>query len=156
AERAPPIRAGGRGPDLRAATAASRIVIEAAAPAVDDGRFAAKRVVGEEVVVEADIFADGHEALAANVLWHPANERAWRTVPMTRLVNDRWRAAFPLTRIGRHLFTIEAWRDAYATWREDVEKKTAAGRDVALEIEEGRALLDRAASRLAAADDPLA
>src|SRR5262245_40807577 len=153
APRAGPIRTVGRGPDLRAATGASRIAIEAVAPSVDGGRFPAKRVVGEDVVVEADIFADGHDQLAANLLWHPASERAWRSVPMARLANDRWRAAFPLTRIGRHLFTVEAWRDAYATWRDDVEKKAGAGRDVGLEIEEGRALLDRTTGRLAAVDD---
>ena len=42
-----------------------RVVIEAVSPEVDGGRFPAKRAIGETVTVEADVFADGHDALAA-------------------------------------------------------------------------------------------
>lgn len=42
-----------------------RVVIETVSPEIDAGRFPAKRAVGETVTVEADIFADGHDALAA-------------------------------------------------------------------------------------------
>ena len=41
-----------------------RVAIENVRPEIDGGRFPAKRVVGERVIVEADIFADGHDAIA--------------------------------------------------------------------------------------------
>ena len=37
--------------------------IEGIRPQVDGGRFPIKRIVGDEVVVEADVFADGHEEI---------------------------------------------------------------------------------------------
>jgi len=132
---------------LQAAPTAPRIVIDAITPAVDGGRFAVKRIVGETVLVEADIFADGHEVLAAELLWKPVDEREWRRLAMEALPNDRWRAAFAPTRVGRHLFTIEAWWDEYATFCRDLEIKQKAGVDIALEIAEGRLLLARAAER---------
>ena len=39
-------------------------VIEEVAPQVDGGRFAVKRVVGEDVVVTAACYAHGHERVA--------------------------------------------------------------------------------------------
>jgi len=40
-----------------------RAVIDAVRPAVDDGRYAVKRVVGDQVEVEAHCFTDGHDVL---------------------------------------------------------------------------------------------
>lgn len=76
ARRPPPGRA-----SARAAAARPRIAVERVSPAVDGGRFAAKAVAGEEIPVEADIFADGHERLAAAVLLAVAPGRCRRVVP---------------------------------------------------------------------------
>jgi starch synthase (maltosyl-transferring) len=83
-----------------AARALPRLAIEAVNPAVDDGRFAAKRTVGEVVEVGADLVCDGHDRLAAALLWRPADEAEWRAVRMRPLGNDRWGARFPLERVG--------------------------------------------------------
>ena len=131
---------------LAAAMRAPRIAIEAISPTVDGGRFAVKRVVGDVVDIEADIFMDGHEKLAAVLLWRPADEAQWNEVRMHPLGNDRWRARLPLTRLGRYLFAIEAWRDVFATYRDELEKKAGAGLNVALELEEGRLLVEAAAA----------
>ena len=40
-----------------------RVAIERVSPDVDAGRFAAKRLRGDRVIVEADIICDGHEEL---------------------------------------------------------------------------------------------
>ena len=40
-----------------------RIVIEGVTPEIDGGRFPIKRIIGDKVAVEADIFADGHDVL---------------------------------------------------------------------------------------------
>ncbi len=133
-----------------------RIGVEAVTPAVDGGLFAVKRVVGESVTVACDLVCDGHDKLAAMLCWRAADADEWAEVPMRPLGNDRWTASFPLQRLGRHLFRVEAWRDAFATWRDEVEKKHAAGLDLTLELEEGRLLLAAAAGRAGGALQELA
>jgi starch synthase (maltosyl-transferring) len=112
-------------------------------PVVDSGRFPVKRIIGEPVDVWADIFRDGHVVLAADLLWRAEAERRWARVPMRLQENDRWMASFVPTRIGRHLYAIEAWTDGFATWRRDYLAKRNAELDVMLELQEGRALLQR-------------
>ena len=123
------------------AAAMPRVVVETVMPSVDDGRFPAKRQVGEMVEVSADLFADGHDRIAAALLWRPADEEAWREAPMAAIGNDRWVGRFPLGRIGRHLFTILAWKDCFGNFAEELEKKHAAGLPIDLELEEGRLLV---------------
>jgi starch synthase (maltosyl-transferring) len=132
---------------LQAAPISPRIVIDNVTPSVDAGRFATKRIVGETIRVEADIFAEGHDVLGAEVLWRAADEREWRRVPMVALPNDRWAASFAPARVGKHLFTIEAWRDEFGTLCREIEIKRAAGVDVSLEAAEGRQLLAHVAAR---------
>ncbi len=141
------IQASNPAPVERASMAARRIAIEAIAPAVPDGDFAVKRVVGETVVVSADIFADGHEVLAASLLWRPADDPVWQRVPMLLVNNDRWEAGFTPARIGPHRYTVEAWWDVWGTFRHDLHAKHAAEVPVTLELAEGRGMLEAAAQR---------
>jgi starch synthase (maltosyl-transferring) len=130
------------------ATRAPRIAIEAVTPMVDNGRFPVKRVVGEGLTVEADILIDGHDHLAAQLLWRSADSREWQSTPMREIGNDRWQAQLPpqsLQRVGRYFFAIEAWRDAFESYRDELEKKSRAGLDLTLELEEGRLLVAQAA-----------
>ena len=126
----------------------TRIAIEDIQPVVPDGAFAVKRVVGESVTVSADIFADGHDVLAAELLWSAADEAGWHRVAMRLVENDRWEASFTPDRIGRYRVTIEAWWDAWGTFRHDLSAKHAAGQVVTLELEEGRQMLAAAIARL--------
>ncbi len=121
-----------------------RLSIEAITPTVDGGRFPVKRTAGEAVRIEADIVIDGHEKLSAVLLHRAAGEREWRETRMEPIGNDRFAATMPLARVGRHEFTIEAWRDVFATFRNELDKKSAAGLDVSLELMEGRLLIDQA------------
>ena len=41
-----------------------RVAIEAVEPQIDCGRFPIKRIAGDTVVVEAAVFADGHDQIA--------------------------------------------------------------------------------------------
>ncbi|RJF95331.1 maltotransferase domain-containing protein [Noviherbaspirillum saxi] len=129
---------------ITAAARAPRVAIEAVAPAVDGGQFPVKRTIGESVNIEADVFVDGHDKLVVAVLWRTADETAWQEIRMHLTENDRWAATLPLTRLGRYLFVIEAWRDVFATYRDELEKKTTAGLNVSLELEEGRLLVEAA------------
>jgi starch synthase (maltosyl-transferring) len=128
-----------------------RVVIEGVTPEVDGGRFPAKRAAGERVVVEADVFADGHDLLSCELLYRHEEEPEWLRAPMSLLVNDRWRGEFRVERLGAYLYTLRAWPDAYATWARDLEKRLEAGQDVALELKAGADLLRAAAGR--AGDD---
>lgn len=119
----------------------SRFRIEDVYPSVDGGRFPVKRIAGEAVEVWADIFRDGHDVVAADLIWRPEREAKWRRVAMESHSNDRWFARFVPADLGRYLFAIEAWTDAFATWRREVRLKRAAGQDVQLEAREGRELL---------------
>ncbi|MBN9510078.1 MAG: DUF3416 domain-containing protein [Alphaproteobacteria bacterium] len=145
-----------RPPLARTATAASqapRLAIEAVSPSVDGGRYAAKRLVGDTLSVSCDVVCDGHGQLGVALLWRSADEAAWRQTRMRPLGNDRFAAEFALSRVGRWLFTIEAWYDAFATWRDEVGKKHAAGVDIRLELMEGAAMVRETAERLPALRD---
>jgi len=110
------------------------VVVEGVTPEVDEGRYPAKRTVGEEIVVEADVYADGHDVLAAVLLWRRRGDSAWSETPMAPLGNDRWRASFVATiEFATYEFTVEGWVDARATWQYGLDKKLAAGQDVSSE-----------------------
>ncbi len=125
---------------------APRIAIEAMTPKVDDGQFPVRRILGEVVTVQADVIADGHDKLAAEILVRAADEGQFRSYPMLPIGNDRWEARFPLERMGRHVFAVVAWKDAYATFVDEVTKKHAAGVNTTLELQEGLAIAHEAAT----------
>jgi len=124
-----------------------RIAIESITPVVDHGRFPVKRVVGDTIDVEADVFMDGHDRLAVALHWRALDEPKWQSVRMRKLPNDRWQASFTAQRVGGHEFQICAWRDEWESYRDELGKKHAAGLDVSLEVEEGRLLVAHALKR---------
>ncbi len=124
-----------------------RVVIEGVEPEVDCGRFAIKRIAGDRVVVEADVFTDGHDELTAIILYRHEDDPSWSEMPMVPLVNDRWRAEFSAPRLGRYFYTLEGWVDRFKSWQRDLEKKVQAGQDVSSELLEGAALVEQAAGR---------
>ncbi|MGE0767117.1 MAG: alpha-1,4-glucan--maltose-1-phosphate maltosyltransferase [Hyphomicrobiaceae bacterium] len=125
--------------------AQSRVAIEAVCPEIDGGRFPAKRIVGDAVTVEADIFAEGHDRIDAAVLYRRTDAGVWNEAPMRHVDNDRWRSVFRVTENALYVFTIIAWHDAFGAWCDEVTKKRAAGLGLDLEIKEGTLLVRRAA-----------
>ncbi|MGE5547770.1 MAG: maltotransferase domain-containing protein [Solirubrobacterales bacterium] len=117
-------------------------------PVVECGRHPVKREVGDTLEVTADILKDGHDRLAARVLWRAKGDAAWQGEPMAFQDNDRWIGRVPLTRNTRYQFTVEAWTDTYETWRDDIGKKRAANQPVPIEVVEGRILLNGALPRI--------
>jgi Domain of unknown function (DUF3416) len=77
-----------------------RAVIERVSPEIDAGRFPIKRVSGETVRVEADIFADGHDTLCAVLKFRPGAALEWSEIRMEPLINDRWQASFLVAALG--------------------------------------------------------
>jgi starch synthase (maltosyl-transferring) len=130
-----------------------RVVIEGVQPEVDAGLFPAKRVVGDSVVVEADIFADGHDVLSAVVLYRHASEKKFREVRMIPMPNDRWRAEFMVEQLGYTIYTIEAWVDHFLTWHRDLKKRVAAQQsDIDVQLKIGLEMIRAAAKRAKARD----
>jgi starch synthase (maltosyl-transferring) len=132
-----------------------RVVVEGVHPEVDCGRFPIKRTVGEDVIVGADIHADGHDVLAAVLLYRRTGDTSWREAPMTALGNDRWQARFVVDALGRYEYSVEGWVDRFSTWRHELSKKFGAGQDVRSELLEGAALVRDAAGRAHRGDVPL-
>ncbi|WP_144112840.1 maltotransferase domain-containing protein [Paraburkholderia sp. BCC1886] len=140
---APPIdkansKRSGRKTVLEAITA-PRVAIESVSPSVEHGRFAAKRTIGERAEISAAIFAEGHDKIAAAVVWRAADETVWHEAPMAQAQPaglDIWKARIPLERMGRHEFTVIAWRDDFASLVEHVQKKLKAGQTVETELDE--------------------
>jgi starch synthase (maltosyl-transferring) len=129
-----------------------RVVIRGVAPELESGRFPIKRVVGESVTVEADIFTNGHDSVAAVVRYRHENDEAWSEVPMDPLGNDHWRAEFPVEILGQYIYTLSGWIDSFQTWYQDFLKRIAAGHDVTVDLQIGAELLNAAAER-APSDD---
>jgi starch synthase (maltosyl-transferring) len=118
--------------------------IEDVYPAIDGGRFPVKRIVGERVEIWADIYRDGHDVVAADLIWRRERDQQWRRAPMTLHSNDRWVGTFVPDEVGRHVYAIEAWTDEFATWRRGFELKREAGADMTLDAIEGAGLLTKA------------
>src|SRR5712672_2364475 len=123
------------------------VVIDNVQPLIDCGRSPIKRVVGEDLVVEADIFKDGHDVVAAILKWR-VGKRGWRQTPMVFVDNDRWRGVCTLYDEAIHEYTVEAWTDTFRSWKREFAKKFEAGIS-ALQSEalEGAALVAAASRR---------
>ena len=125
----------------------SRVIIEHVSPEIDCGRFPIKRVIGEQVVVGADVFTDGPHVISAMLLYRREVDSRWIEVPMIPLGNDRWQAAFTVTVLGRYCYTITAWINRFKSWQQDLEKKVKVDQDVSIELLIGTQLVDDASQR---------
>jgi starch synthase (maltosyl-transferring) len=124
------------------------VVIENLQPLIDGGRYPVKRVVGEDLVVEADIFKDGQDVVAAVLQWRVLGKRAWRETPMIFVDNDRWRGVCTLYDNAIHEYTVEAWTDTFRSWQREFTAKFKGGISVLRsEAMEGAALVKAAAQR---------
>lgn len=124
-----------------------RVVIEHLSPEIDGGRFPAKRIEGERVRVEADIFADGADVIEAELLYRRRSSPEWERVPMMPLVNDRWAASFEVGAPGMYEYTVQAWIDHFQTWKRGLRKKIEAGQDVWLDLQIGATIVELGAAR---------
>ena len=138
-------------PMLQPADGRQRVIIARVSPEIDGGRFAIKRVVGEAVIVEADVFSDSHDLVACQILYCQDGQEL-QPSPMTSLGNDRWRGEFLVTSLGRYCFTVEGWIDRFETWRRDLEKRISAAQDVSVDLLIGADLIERAARRATGED----
>jgi starch synthase (maltosyl-transferring) len=129
-----------------------RVVIENLKPEIDGGRFPIKRVVGEKVVVWADIFADGHDSISARLLYRKQKGKDWKEVPMSLIENDRWKGEFVVEEVGVYHYTVEGWVDYFKTWQRDLKKKLDAGQDIGPDVLIGARYVEGTAERASKED----
>ena len=119
-----------------------RVIIENIKPQVDFGRYPAKRVLYDEVIVEADIFCDGHDAIRAEVQYRHDTDVEWEIVEMDYVINDKWNAGFAVSKLGIYFFRINAWIDHFWSWHRDILKKIVAEVDFKVDLLIGADLVE--------------
>ncbi len=129
-----------------------RVVVEGLSPEIDCGAFSVKRIVGDSVIVEADIFTDGHDSVAGDILYRHRGEEVWHRAGMKLVGNNRWRGDFLASEIGKYFYNVEAWIDRFGTWRNAMIKRLNSGQiesssDVRTDSLIGANLVEEAASR---------
>lgn len=127
--------------------ASRKIVIEDVRPQLDCGRYAVKREVGDVLTVSADVFKEGHDAIAAAVRFRAEDETEGRESRMHFVENDRWEGSIALERNCRYFYTVIAWTDWFGSWRAELKKKFDAGQDVSSELLEGAEIIQRSVDR---------
>lgn len=133
-------------------TGRRRVQIEGVSPEIDGGRFPIKRTVGEKVHVEADMFCDGHDAIAGVILYRPESSQQWQEAPLSPLVNDRWEGDFTVSEMGSYVYTITSWVDHFKSWRRDIAKKIDAAQVVPVDWLIGAELIEQASQRASGHD----
>lgn len=119
-----------------------RVVIEGVAPEIDGGASAAKRIEGEPIFINADVYSDGHDVIACDLLWRYDGQTQWSRKEMRSAGNDTWSAEIPPRCQGKVEYTIEAWRDPFSTLVNDIKKKLSTGQNIKLELLEIQHILE--------------
>ena len=123
-------------------------VIENLRPLIDGGRYPIKRIVGDDLAVEADVFKDGHDVVAAALKWRLVGETRWHETAMSFVDNDRWAGVCSFNEIGVYEYTVEAWTDTFRSWCDEFTKKFEAGiADLTAEALEGAEFIESASNR---------
>ena len=129
-----------------------RVAIEAVSPQINCGRFPVQRIAGDELLVEADIFSDGHDEVVAMLLFRRQGEVKWQETAMQRLDNDRWQGSFLLEETGVYQYCITGWVDHFRSWQKDLRKRHQAGQELAVDLQIGVAIIETAAKVASGAD----
>ncbi len=133
----------------------ARAVIDKVVPEIDGGLFPIKRVVGESVTVEADVFADGHDTIVVTLRYRNKGDTTWNEVPMEFLGNDRWRGTFVTTLVGEMEYAVSAHVEHFLSWRNGLKKRVEAeqsAESLKVELLIGAELLNELAERASSED----
>lgn len=131
-----------------------RVVIDYISPSVNCGEFYIKRVVNEIVNVGAHIMADGHDVIAASVLFKHQGAKKWQEARMHLVVNNEWKSLFTVEKQGFYSYKVEAWVDYALNWQHGIERKIADNQHVKSELLEGIPFLETIIKK-ASPDDKL-
>ena len=124
-----------------------RIPVTGVSPVIADGAYPAKAVAHERILISANVFREGHDAVNASVIL-TAPHGTQRRIDMTQVEPkglDIWQAHVRMATEGDWTFRIEGWSDPWGTWRHNALAKLPLGMDVELLCLEGRELFKEAA-----------
>ncbi|MFW6212782.1 MAG: alpha-1,4-glucan--maltose-1-phosphate maltosyltransferase [Spirochaetota bacterium] len=124
-----------------------RVVIENIRPSVDSGRYPVKRVTGEAVHVQADVYADGHDHIRTLVAFRHGKDDAFDERYLEPEGNDLFSGTFDVTKIGTYEFLIYAWIDHFYTWIDGLAKKVDVDSETNVDLLIGSSLLAGCAKR---------
>jgi starch synthase (maltosyl-transferring) len=127
---------------LKCTEGLKRVIINGVSPEIDCGLFPVKRSIGDKVIVEADIIADGHDKLHAILLYRKDTDSKWNEVSMKFLENDRWHGNFTVTSLGRYQYTIKAGIDRFESWKDKLSRKLKAKQETNIDFLEGALLIE--------------
>lgn len=130
----------------------SRVILENLSPELDAGRFYIKRVIGDHLQVEIDLFCDGHDVVNGHLLYKHHKQRKWRSAQLTHLTNDRWQAEFELDNLGLWQYKVAGWIDYALNWQHEIGKKIEGGQQVGVELLDGIQYLDFLLKKVAKVD----
>ncbi|MDT7641576.1 MAG: hypothetical protein QOC83_5864, partial [Pseudonocardiales bacterium] len=130
-----------------------RLGIDDVSPAVGGGRYPSKAVVGESVPIRATVWREGHDAVAANVVWKRLGAQG--PGQHSRMVaegvdSDRWATSVVPDEPGLWTFRVDAWSDPWSTWLHTIHAKVDAGqeaRELINDLETGARLIERVGRR---------
>ena len=122
-----------------------RVVIESVAPNIDGGRFPIKRVRGDEVIIEADVFADGHDVVAGTLCVRKGGARTWIESRMVALGNDRFRGTFVVSELGLYGYTVRGHIDRFASFCLELSRRPLEDPDLGSAFAYGATLIAEAA-----------
>jgi starch synthase (maltosyl-transferring) len=114
-----------------------RVIIKNISHDIENGKYPAKGIIGDEIFIYADIFSDGHDDLSGSLLVKKIKDRTWKEFPMEFISNDRWKSYFIPLKVGKYVFSIEGWINHFATWQKGLIKKFNAGKDISIDIKIG-------------------
>lgn len=119
------------------------ILIKGIKPQIDQGKYPAKRVIGDMVQVTAVIYTYGTEKLKARIKYKGPGERNWHFAPMENTGNDTWSGRFSVNQTGEFRFGVEAWVDGFGTWLASILKWYKAAEDISQDLRVGLGLLQK-------------
>lgn len=114
-----------------------RVVIDNIRPQLSCGQFFIKRVVGEKVVVNADVLGDGHDLIQAELLLKHEKSAKTEAVRMRHQGNDEYTAEFQVEKQGFYSYWVSGWVDYALNWQHGIEAKIADGQQVKSELLDG-------------------
>ncbi len=127
-----------------------RVIIENISPSIENGLYTLKTIANQEIKIEADILADGHDFLRAVLNYKLVGDKNWTEQNFNPFENDRWNSSLALSGEGKYHFFIEAWVDWPLNWLYGTRKKIQAGQNVKSELLEGAEYISAVYSKLKA------
>jgi len=115
----------------------TRVVIQDVKPQLDNGNYFIKRVVGQEVMVSAEILADGHDLMGVCLNFKHESDVQWQNIRMNFHSDEYCIANFKVEKQGFYEYCVEGWIDYALNWQHGTIRKIHDHQNVKSELLEG-------------------